>query len=223
MRPSRILLIVILATAAFYIAGFIALGSAVPTAESSGREIVDWFASHRLNARIYAWTSAFVSFGLVLFAGQVAALLPRPNRYIFLAGVLGFAFTAQIQAWFWAGLALHPADLEPGVARTVLSITTFWGPLVNASTAAMAAAFASPGFGRPEQVPAWLTLLSVVFLVEQLIETITVFGESGFTAPGGAMNVYLGGVLGFLWVAGVVKWAIARIDLAGDVHAASAR
>jgi len=44
------------------------------------------------------------------------------------------------------------------------------------------------------------------------VETITVFGRTGFLAPGGTMNVYLGGVLGFLWVAGMVRWAMPRVD-----------
>ena len=31
-----------------------------------------------------------------------------------------------------------------------------------------------------------------IALVEQLIETVTIFGRLGFNAPGGPMNVYLG-------------------------------
>jgi len=54
--------------------------------------------------------------------------------------------------------------------------------------------------------------LSIIFFIEQAIETITVFGQSGFIAPGGTMNVYLGGIIGFLWVAGVVRWAMQRLD-----------
>jgi hypothetical protein len=38
--------------------------------------------------------------------------------------------------------------------------------------------------------------------MEQAIETITVFGQSGSIAPGGTMNVYFGGTLGFLFVLG---------------------
>ncbi len=119
MKPSRILLVNILATAVFYIGSFVALGNGFPTIESSGQEIVQWFAGHAANARIYAWAAAFLSCGLVIFAGQIAALLPKPHRYIFLGGVLGYALTAQVQAWFWAGLAFHPQDLDPSAARTI--------------------------------------------------------------------------------------------------------
>jgi hypothetical protein len=55
-------------------------------------------------------------------------------------------------------------------------------------------------------VPRWLVWLSVVLFVEQAIETVTVFGESGFIAPGGTMNIYLGGIIGMAWVIGVLYW-----------------
>jgi hypothetical protein len=206
------LLIAVLATGVFYVAGFVALGGSVPTINSSGQEVVAWFSHNGARARLYAWTAAFVSLGLAIFGGQVSALLPKPHRYIFMAGVLGFAITAQVQAWFWAGLAFHPQGLNSAAARTIFDIAAFWGPLVNGSTAAMAAAIAVLGFGASPIIPRWLMWLSVVFFFEQAIETITVFGRTGFIAPGGAMNVYLGGVLGFLWVAGVVRWALQRID-----------
>jgi hypothetical protein len=214
MTASRILLVNILATGAFYIASFVALGSSFPTIDSSGQEIVEWFSENGARARIYAWTAAFVSLGLAIFGGQVSALLPKPHRYILLAGVLGFAITGQVQAWFWAGLAFHPQDLDPAAARTIFDIPAYWGPLVNGSTTAMAAAVAALGFGASPIIPRWLTWLSVVFFLEQAIETVTVFGQSGFIAPGGTMNVYLGGLIGFLWIGGVVRWALQRMDSA---------
>ena len=42
-----------------------------------------------------------------------------------------------------------------------------------------------------------------------------VFGKAGFVGPGGTMNVYLGGVIGFAWIAGVDRWARQRLDSAG--------
>jgi hypothetical protein len=215
MKPSRILLVTILATAAFYVGSFVALGGSVPTIDSSGEEIVAWFSDNGAGARTYAWTAAFVSLGLAIFGGQVAALLPKPNRYIFFAGVLGFAITAQVQAWIWAGLAFHPEGLDPAVARTMFDIAAYWGPLVNGSTMTMAAAVGTLVFGVSPIIPRWLTWLSVTFFLEQAIETVTVFGQTGFIAPGGTMNVYLGGLIGFLWVGGVVRWAMQRMDAAG--------
>ncbi|MCO1336879.1 hypothetical protein MO867_21355 [Microbulbifer sp. OS29] len=212
MRQSRILLINILLTGAFYVAGFVALGDSYPTIESSGEEIVDWLSANGTSARLYAWTAAFFSLGLAIFGGQISTLLPHPHRYIFLAGVLGFAITAQVQAWFWAGLAFHPEGLDPAVARTLFGMATYWGPLVNGSTTAMAVAVGALGFGASPIIPRWLTWISAIFFVEQALETITIFGQTGFIAPGGSMNIYLGGLIGFLWVAGVVRWAISRMN-----------
>jgi hypothetical protein len=194
----------------FYTASFTALGSSVPTIESSGREIVDWFTDHGTNAQVYAWTAAFAALTLAVFGGMVTTLLPRPNRYIFLGGVLGWVVTGQVQAWFWAGLALHPAGLDPATARTLFDIPQYWGPIVNGSTMTMAAAFVPLAFNKSGIVPRWLGWLSVLFFVEQGVETITVFGTSGFIAPGGAMNLYLGGVIGMAWVIGVLFWGYKR-------------
>jgi hypothetical protein len=180
----------------------------MPTIGSSGQEVAQWFSDNGFRAQAYAWTGAFVSLGLCVFGGQVAMLLPEPNRLIFFAGAFGFAITAQVQAWIWAGLAFYPQALEPAVARTVFDIAAYWGPLVNGSTAAMAGTVAALGFGKSPVIPRWLAGLSCLFALEQVIETMTVFGKSGFFSPGGTMNVYVGGILGFIWVGGVVRWAL---------------
>lgn len=57
--------------------------------------------------------------------------------------------------------------------------------------------------GRNAQVYAWTAAFAAL--------TLTVFGESGFIAPGGAMNLYLGGVLGMAWVIGVIVWSYQRL------------
>ncbi|MEM0906685.1 MAG: hypothetical protein AAGJ94_04920 [Pseudomonadota bacterium] len=211
ITSQRFLLINILLTGAFYVFSFVALGGAVPTIGSSGADVVAWFTNNGINAKVYAWASAFVSLGLMIFAGQVSALLPQPHRYVFFAGVLGFALTAQVQAWIWAALAYDPGGLSEGAARLGFAMAAFWGPLVNASTTAMALAVAALGFGKHKLVPGWLAWLSVLFGLEQAIETVTIFGVSGFFAPGGAMNLYLGGLLGFIWVGGLVRWSMQRL------------
>ena len=208
---------------AFYVASFAALGSSVPTIESSGAEVVGWFTDHARNAQVYAWTATFAALALTVFGGMVANLLPRPNRYIFFGGILGWVVTGQVQAWFWAGLALHVSGLDPATARTLFDIPQYWGPIVNGSTMTMAAAFVPLAFGAARIVPRWLGWLSVLFLVEQAVETVTVFGESGFIAPGGAMNLYLGGVIGMAWVVGVLTWAFKRAGDPADGEASIAR
>ncbi len=211
MKKAPVVLLVSgVAWIVFYSASFTALGSSVPTIESSGQEVVRWFTANATNAQVYAWTATFAALALTVFGGMVAGLLPKPNRYIFFGGILGWVITGQVQAWFWAGLAFHPAGLDPATARTLFDIPQYWGPIVNGSTMTMAAAFVPLAFGKSGIIPRWLGWLSVLFFVEQAIETITVFGKSGFIAPGGAMNLYLGGVIGMAWVIGVLYWGFKR-------------
>jgi hypothetical protein len=215
-KASVVLLVSGVGWIVLYVASFTALGSSVPTIESSGQEIVSWFTDNATNAQVYAWTATFAALALTVFGGVGANLLPKPNRYIFFGGVLGWVITGQVQAWFWAGLAFHPQGLDPATARTLFDIPQYWGPIVNGSTMTMAAALVPLAFGASRLIPRWLGWLSVVFFVEQAIETVTVFGESGFIAPGGAMNLYLGGVIGMAWVIGVLCWGVKQARSATD-------
>jgi hypothetical protein len=48
-----------------------------------------------------------------------------------------------------------------------------------------------------------------IALIEQLAETITIFGDRGFTAPGGPMNLLLGPLLTIAGLGGtaiVIAW-----------------
>ena len=44
-------------------------------------------------------------------------------------------------------------------------------------------------------LPRWLGVVTAVALVEQLVETITISGKTGFIAPGGTMDLMLGAYL----------------------------
>ncbi len=190
----------------FYVASFAALGQDPPTVESTGAEIVAWFTNNGTAAQIYAWTAAFAALGLTVFGAMLTGLLPSPHRYILFGGVLMWVVTGMVQAWFWAGLAFRPENLDPAVAELLFVIPQYWGPVINGSTMTMALPFILLGFGANATIPRWFAWLSVALFVEQAIETITVFGRSGFLAPGGAMNLYLGGSIGLAWVVGALVW-----------------
>jgi hypothetical protein len=51
-----------------------------------------------------------------------------------------------------------------------------------------------------------LGILGVIVVSEQTIETITAFGSTGFTQPGGAMNMQLGGGLTMLEILALGTW-----------------
>ena len=55
-------------------------------------------------------------------------------------------------------------------------------------------------------IPRWLGALGLVAFIEQSIETITIFGSTGFTQPGGAMNMQLGAGLTLAWIIAFGFW-----------------
>jgi hypothetical protein len=142
----------------------------------------------------------------------VRGLLPAPHGYVFMLGAAAFVAETAIQAWIWAGLALHPGTLSPGTARTVLDIAIYWGPVLTGATTTMIGAVTVLGFRRGNRfVPSWLTWIGVVAFTEQLIESVTVFGTHGFIEPGGPMNIALGAGLTAIWLGALVIWAVSRL------------
>jgi hypothetical protein len=154
---------------------------------------------------------------LSVVAGIVRGLLPAPSRDVFLLGAAAFVVETAVQAWCWAALALHPDSLEPATARTVLDIASFWGPVLTGATTAMIGSVTVLGFRAQPLIPRWLVALGVIAFVEQAVETITVFGSHGFTAPGGDMNLLLGAGLTIVWLGGLVVWAAMRLGRTATV------
>jgi hypothetical protein len=111
--------------------------------------------------------------------------------------------TGVVWSWFAAGLALHPATLQPETARTITDISAYFGPTLTVSIVLVVAPVGVAAWNESGGFPRWLAFLSTVFVAEQLIETITIFGKSGFIAPGGPMNFMLGAGLYFIWIIAV--------------------
>ena len=210
MTQSRALIAAAIVAGGLYLVGSIALGSP-PTSTDSPDEVVAWFRDHGDAARLYAWTATFAALAFSVLAGIVRNVLPSPSRDIFTLGAAAFIIETAIQSWLWAGLALHPESLEPGAARTLLDIATFWGPILTGATMTMMGAVTILGFGPRATIPRWLTAVGAVAFVEQAVETITVFGTGGgFTSPGGDMNLLLGAGLTLIWLVALVVWAVGR-------------
>jgi hypothetical protein len=218
MSRSTVLVIAALATGVLYIVGAAALGTP-PGVEDSPGDVLTWFADHGDGARMYAWTAALGTLSFAVYAGIVRQLLPNPMGTIFLIGAAAFVVENVIQGWVWAALALHPDTLEPGAARTLLDLASFWGPLLTGATTTMIGAVTVLGFSKPPLIPRWLTILGVIAFVEQLAETVTVFGRSGFIAPGGDMNLVLGAGLTLIWLIGLTVWAAGALSRGDSVVA----
>jgi hypothetical protein len=96
--------------------------------------------------------------------------------------------------------------LEPSIARTVLDVAVFFGPILTGATTTMMAPVTWLALRHEAGLPWWLGLLGGVAFVEQAIETITIFGSTGFTQRGGAMNLQLGAGLTLAWILAFGIW-----------------
>ena len=210
MSQSRVLVAAAIGAGLLYLVGAIALGSP-PAASDTPASVARWFADHHDSARLYAWTAAFGTLAFAVAAGLIRGTLPAPHRDVFLLGAAAFIVETAIQAWFWAALGLHAGSLAPRTARLVLDVALYWGPILTGATTTMIGAVTVLGLRSRPLIPRWLTVLGVLAFAEQAIETVTVFGTNGFTAPGGGMNVVLGAVLTAVWLAGLVVWAAGRL------------
>jgi hypothetical protein len=209
---ATVLVVAAVAAGALYLVGAIALGSP-PEATDSPARVAAWFHEHHDAARLYAWSAALGTLAFAVVAGILRGVLPSPSADVFLLGASAFIVETAVQAWFWAGLALHPQSLQADTARTVLDVAIFWGPVLTGATTTMIGAITVLGLNRRPAIPGWLTVLGIVAFAEQAIETITVFGTHGFISPGGDMNLLLGAGLTALWFGGLVVWGVQRVRL----------
>jgi hypothetical protein len=202
MRSSTVLRSVTIASVVLYVAAALALGTPPDTA-AGGAEVAAWFAAHDGAVRTYVWLLTL----LAPVAGTQVALvrhrMPAPYRDVFLVGGITFVAETAVTSWIWGALSAHAAALGPDTARALLDVASFWGPVLTGSTVTMLAPVVVAAARGDLPLPRWLTVLGVVALVEQVVETITVFGHTGFTAPGGPMNLYLGALLTLAWFAGL--------------------
>lgn len=82
----------------------------------------------------------------------------------------------------------------------------FWGPVLTGATTTMMAPVALLALRGRAGLPRRLGVLSLVAFTEQAIETATIFGSTGFTEPGGPMNMQVGASLTIGWLIAFALW-----------------
>ena len=142
------------------------------------------------------WHAALVPF--VILMAHVRSFLSGLSRDVMLISVAMFVTTGTVWTWFNAGLALHAATLDAHVTRTLVDISCYFGPILTVADLLLAGAIGFAAWRGDGGLPRWLAYFSAVFALEQAMETVTIFGKSGFIAPGGDMNFQLGA--GLLYV-----------------------
>jgi hypothetical protein len=191
MQRSWVLLLTTIAFGVLYLAGALILGQ-TPSAGDDGQAVANWFRDHGDQVRIWMWLLTLSLPLFATFAALVRTQLPPPYRDVFLFGAVALAVETAVQGWFWLGMSWHAGHLQPAIARTVLDVASFWGPVLTSATVTMLAPVVLLAIRGASGLPRWLGVVAGVAFIEQLIETITIFGRDGFIAPGGPMNVYLG-------------------------------
>jgi hypothetical protein len=198
-RSSPILFTTTITTCALYVLSGVVLGDP-PGPTASGQEVVDWFAAHGGQVRTYVWLSTVFGPFFATYAALVRHRLPAPHRDVFFVGAIAMFAVTAVSVWIWAGLSWHADQLQPATARVLLDVTSFWGPVLTGVTTSMLAPVVVLSWGRNAVLPRWLGVVGGIALVEQTIETVTIFGRTGFTAPGGPMNLLLGAGLCIIWL-----------------------
>lgn len=209
-RGSRWLVIAAVSATILYAAGAMSLGTA-PTAAAPGAQVAAWFSENRNGVRWFVWATTVNTPVLAFMFTLLQRLLPEPHRDVFRFGAVALVVTTAVQAWIWGGLALHTSALEPATARALLDVALYWGPVLTGATTTMIAPVTLLALRGRAGLPRWLGMLGAVAFIEQAVETITIFGATGFTEPGGAMNLQLGAGLTLLWLLAFSIWGSLRM------------
>jgi hypothetical protein len=196
------------ATVAYGVLGAVALVGfgTLPAASETGPQVVTWFHENANSVRYGVWSFTVAAPPFALMVVLLRRLLPSPHRDMFLFGAVAYTAEIGVWSWFWAGLALHPDQLQPAMARAILDVGVFMGPVLTASTTTMMAPVTLLALRGQSGIPRWLGALGLIAFLEQSVETITIFGSTGFTQPGGAMNMQLGAGLTFVWILAFGFW-----------------
>jgi len=195
-------------TLAYGLAVGVALSTAgtFPAAMETGDQVVTWFREHADAMRWSVWALTVSTPPFAVMVALLRRLLPEPHRDVFLIGALLFAGSTAVFSWFFGGLALHAATMDPANARALLDVAVFYGPVLTSATTTMMAPVTLLALGGRAGLPRWLGALGAVAFVEQAVETVTIFGSTGFTQPGGAMNMQLGASLTLAWILAFGLW-----------------
>jgi len=162
-----------------------------PAATETGDQLVAWFREKGESARLFVWAWTVAIPPLAVMVSCLRRQLPAPHRDVFLIGAVSYLIAIEIATWTWVGLALLADVLNPATTRTVLDVVIFLGPVLTGSTTTMMAPVTLLALLGQSRIPRWLGVLGFVTFLEQAVETITIFRSSGFTQPGGAMNMQL--------------------------------
>lgn len=198
MNTSRIPALSVVAFVALFVIGTLYLG-APPSLDASPASTVAWLQLHQRDVPVAVACLALSLIPFLVFAAWVRRALPDVYGFAFLAAAGAFGAQAMVSTWFLSGAAVHADSIDPGTARALLDVGAYFGPVLTTTDIVMAGAVALATF-RAGAFPRWIGWISIVFALEQLAEMSTIYGTSGFDAPGGDWNNVLGAGLLVIWM-----------------------
>lgn len=216
MRTSKVPLLSAIAFVALFVIGTAVLGPPLPVDTSPG-DTVAWLKAHQADVPVAVVCTALALIPFLVLTAWVRRALPDLHGYAFLAAAATFGAQVMVSAWFLSGAALHADTIDPHIARALLDVSAYFGPVLTTTDVVMGGAVALAAL-QAGVLPRWLGWLSVVFVVEQIAEMATIYGTAGFAAPGGDWNNVIGATLLMIWVVGLgiaLSRREAPVDAAG--------
>jgi hypothetical protein len=122
------------------------------------------------------------------------------------AGIV-LAGLASVGLLIRLGLALHASETPAPTIASVLDVSRFVAPSATGVVFILALTVGLGGL-RFALLPTWASAASIVYAAYEIVESFTVFGDTGAFAPGEAINAI--GTIGFLVWAVVVGAGLAR-------------
>jgi hypothetical protein len=198
MTGSKVPPLAALAFIALYATGTAFLGTPVPL-DASPEDTQAWLQLRQDDIPVMVASFALALIPFFVLVAWTRRALPDVYGFAFLGASAAFVTQAAVVLWFYSGTAVHAETIDPEIARSLLDVASYFGPVLTTTVVVMAGAVGLAAL-RESSFPTWFGWVTALFAVEQLAELATVYGDSGFAAPGGAWNNVLGAGLFGLWI-----------------------
>lgn len=184
-----------------------------PQVDASGQATLVWAQTNQraIGAQVWLVAVAWLP-GAVLFT-LVHRRMRGATATAYLLGTALSMCLIFVGGMLRLGLMRHAAGLTASEARLVADIEAQWGPLATIGNVLQAGALALAV--RQGQFAPWLFPISLMFAVEQGVETVTILMSGSIWGPGGLLNL-AGAALYLVWVLatgiGLSVWVEADAD-----------
>jgi hypothetical protein len=167
-----------------------------PQVDPSGQAILAWVQMNQRAIGVQVWLVAVAWLpGAILFTLVHRRMRGAPATAFLLGTALSLCLIF-VGGMLRLGLVRHADALTASEARLVADIEAQWGPLATIGNVLQAGSLAIAI--RQGQFAPWLFPISLMFAVEQAVETVTILMSGTIWGPGGMLNL-AGAALYLVW------------------------